>query len=65
MVWRVCFEVMGGHVHCRLYCSTQKIRTFAYCGEFRIRAEEFEDLKQAFSGAEFIGDSQAGTGKKE
>ena len=65
MIWRVRYEVRGDHIHCRLFCAAQKNRTFAFCGDFRIRAEEWADFQQAFQGAEFIGDSQAKAAARE
>lgn len=56
MAWRIRYEVMGDHVHCRLFCAPAGNRTFAVCGEFVVRTQELPDLQQAFAGAEFIGD---------
>lgn len=56
MSWRIRYEVMGAHVHCRLFRAPLANRTYALCGEFVVGTEEFEDLKNACPGAEFIGD---------
>lgn len=56
MNWRIRYEVLGGHVHCKLFCAPMANRTFALCGEFVVGTAELEDLQNAFPGAEFIGD---------
>lgn len=56
MVWRVKFDVHGGHVHCNLFAAKQLNMTFAKCGDFTVRrGEEFASLLRAFAGAQFIG----------
>jgi hypothetical protein len=60
MQWRVRFEIMGGHVHCRLFCAPAANETAAKCGEFVVRkGAEFVSLMQSFQGAAFIGDNPA------
>lgn len=56
MVWRIRFRVHGGHVHCRLFGAPQANRTYAWCGDFTVRKEEFASLQTAFQGAEFVED---------
>lgn len=58
--WRVRYEVLGDHVHCRLFCAPLADRTFAFCGKFVVGTNEFEDLQCAFPGAEFIEDKTGG-----
>lgn len=56
-IFRVRFEVAGGHVHCRLFAAKQPNTTYAGCGEFCVqKGEEFESLVRAFSGAQFLGE---------
>lgn len=44
-VFRIWFEVAGGHVHCRLFCAPRPDHTFAKCGDFVVRkGPEFVDL---------------------
>lgn len=54
-VFRVRFEIRGGHVHCALFCAPRPDHTFAKCGDFVVRkGPEFRDLLDAFSKAEFV-----------
>jgi hypothetical protein len=56
MIWRVRFDVQGGHVHCRLSCAKRENTTFATCGDFTVRrGEEFSDLLRAMPSAQFLG----------
>ena len=58
-IYRVRFDIAGGHVHCRLFCAKHPNMTFASCGVFTVqKGEEFESLVRSFSGAEFIGDKE-------
>lgn len=54
MIWKVEYALLGGHVHCALFTASGPNRTFARCGDFVVRQEEFASLRQAFSGAQFI-----------
>lgn len=58
MVWRVKFNIGGGHVHCRLFCAAAENHTFAKCGEFCVRkGAEFVSLLRVMGGVQFIGDN--------
>jgi hypothetical protein len=55
-VWRVRFDVQGGHVHCGLFAAKGPNMTFAKCGDFVVRrGEEFSSLLRTMPGADFIG----------
>ena len=63
-VFRVIFEVCGGHVHCALFVAPSERHTFAKCGSFVVsKGHEFADLMEAFKGADFKGrtDSEPST----
>lgn len=56
MIFRVRFEVAGGHVHCALFAAQALNMTFAKCGDFTVRKGlEFRELVIAFGGAQFLG----------
>lgn len=56
MVFRVRFEVAGGHVHCSVFSAKARNMTFAKCGDLCIsKGSEFAAFVSAFSGADFIG----------
>jgi len=58
-VFRVRWQQLGGHVHCRLFCAKHPNQTYAKCGEFVVReGEEFESLRAQFSGAHFLAEDQ-------
>lgn len=52
-VFRIRFEIAGGHVHCALFAGKATNQTFAKCGDFTVRkGEEFRDLLEQFKTAE-------------
>lgn len=58
------------HVYCRLYVAEQPNMTYAACGNFTVRKEEFEPLQLAMSGvlfeeAELTGASSPSTSSSE
>jgi hypothetical protein len=56
MIWRVRFDVKGGHVHCELFVAKRRENIFAKCGSFVVqRGEEFSDLLRTMTNTEFIG----------
>ena len=55
MVFRVRFTIGGGHVHCRLFVAPASNMTFAKCGDFVVRNEEFKALVIAMAGVSFEG----------
>ena len=66
MIFRVRFATRGGHIHCRLFVAEAQNMTFAKCGDFVVnKGEEFRDLLEAFSRAEFIPDEGETTGIAE
>jgi len=61
MVFKIKHEKHGIHIHCRLFAAKASNMTYAGCGEFCVREEEFEDLQRVMSGIFFeegITDSQ-------
>ena len=58
-VFRVRFDVRGGHVHCRVFSAPRPDHTFAKLGDLVVtRGPEFVALMQAFDGAEFLGERE-------
>lgn len=54
MIFRIRYETLGAHTHCALFSARQQNLTFAKCGEFCVRNEEFEDLRLAMAGVQFL-----------
>lgn len=52
--FRVRYSVRGAHTHCALFAAPHSNATYAKCGDFTLRNEEFVALTIAFNGAEFI-----------
>lgn len=55
MIWRIRYRRYGGHIHCRLFAKARN-QTFAGCGNFTVREEEFDSLQHTMPGVEFIDD---------
>lgn len=53
MVFKIRYEKRGGHIHCRLFAAKSPNMTYAGCGDFVVREEEFEALQRAMSGVHF------------
>lgn len=53
-VFRIRHEKRGGHIHMRVFCARQPNMTYAKLGDLCCDETEFEDLKLAMSGAEFV-----------
>ncbi len=53
MVFKIKHEKRGGHIHCRLFAAKAPNMTYAGCGDFCVREEEFEDLQHVMSGIAF------------
>lgn len=53
-VFKLRYEELGGHTHCSLFSALRPDATYAKCGDFVIRNEEFVALRQALSGVEFV-----------
>lgn len=59
--FRIRFELLGAHVHCRLFVASSLNQAFATCGTFVVnQGEEFRSLLSSFSGAQFIGTDESG-----
>lgn len=59
MIFRVRFDVRGGHVHCRVFSARAAHQTFAKLGDLTVtRGPEFVALMDAFRGAEFLGERE-------
>ena len=43
MFWRTYYKRLGDHVHCRLFCGTQK-GSLGKCGDVVFRHEEFAEF---------------------
>lgn len=54
MIFKIRYEELGGHTHCRLFAAKQPNMTWACCGDFIVRNEEFDDLRLAMSGVSFV-----------
>lgn len=53
MVFLIKHVKRGGHIHCALFAAKQTNQTFAKCGDFTIREEEFDSMRGAMSGVSF------------
>lgn len=53
MIFKVRFEKKGAHIHCDLYSLPMPNSTWAGCGSFCVREEEFPALQMAMSGVYF------------
>lgn len=53
MIWKVRYQVAGGHVHCALFSAPGVGRTYAKCGDLVVRVEEFPQFKILMSKATF------------
>ena len=58
MIFRVRYKRSGGHIHCRLFAAKALNTTYAKCGDFCVRVEEFESLRLAMSGVSFLKDEE-------
>ena len=58
MTFRIHYQIQGAHVWCRLYAARAEGSTGALAGEFVLRSEEFEALKEAFASAEYLEDER-------
>lgn len=57
MIFRIRFEVAGGHVHCALFVAKEPNMTHAKCGDFVVsRGPEFVALEAVMGGVQFVGD---------
>lgn len=53
MIFKIRHEQRGGHIHCRLFAAKATNMTYATCGDFTVREEEFEDLQRVMAGVFF------------
>jgi hypothetical protein len=60
MIFRVRYKVLGGHTHCALFAAKQSNMTWAKCGDFTVRNDEFDDLQLVMSGVVFSRDQESG-----
>lgn len=47
MIFKVFYQVAGGHVHCDLFAAGEIGARFTKCGSFVVRSDEFDALKRA------------------
>lgn len=53
--YRVAVNLVGGHVHCKIFVAATHTATGAMCGEFTVRrGEEFHSLMAGWIGARFF-----------
>jgi hypothetical protein len=52
-LFRARYVKRGGHIHCALFAGKATSPTFAKCGDFTVREEEFEDLQYNMAGVKF------------
>ncbi len=52
-VFKVRYETLGGHTHCRLFAAADDKATWASCGDFTVRNDELESLKYVMAGVTF------------
>lgn len=53
MIFKIKFQKKGAHIHCDLYCQSMPNSTWAGCGYFCVREEEFIALQMAMGGVMF------------
>lgn len=53
MAFKVKFELKGAHIHCDLFAAPFPNSTWAGCGSFCVREEEFTALQLAMGGVFF------------
>lgn len=53
MVFKIKIRRLGGRTHCILYAAKTPNMTYASCGTFVVRNEEYDDLQLAMSGVSF------------
>ncbi len=53
---RIRYKKLGGHIHCRLFTSQVADGTYANCGELCFDENEWSDIRDKLSRAEFIDD---------
>ena len=53
MIFKIRHEKLGGHIHCALFGAKAPDMTYAKCGDFVVREEEFSDLERCMSGVFF------------
>lgn len=58
MIFRVKYRSASflPHVYCALFVGRSPDQTFVMCGTFQVRANEFDALKEACAGVEFVKD---------
>lgn len=57
MIFRVRYDIAGGHVHCRLFSGKTMNSTFANCGNFCVtKGDEFRALVKSWPGADWVSD---------
>jgi len=45
MIIRMRYEIIGGHVHCRLFTAKAKNMTFVKCGDLTFSLDEWESVR--------------------
>lgn len=46
MIVKIIHHTLGGHVHCSMFTAKAIFQTFAKCGDFVMRVDEFPLFKQ-------------------
>lgn len=59
MIFKIRYAPAGGHMHCTLFVAPGKDRTFAKCGDLKLRLDEFDALHRLLPDVPFIEESLA------
>jgi len=54
MVFRLRYQLLGGHYHCRLFSAQSRNHTFARLGELTVAEYEWVAFQEALKGVEFL-----------
>lgn len=54
MIFRIRYQVAGGHVHMRMFSARHSAAVWAKLGSLCCSVQEFEDLRHALSGVHFL-----------
>jgi hypothetical protein len=58
-MFRCRFEILGGHIHCRIFAGNEGALAFSKCGDLVFRkGPEFFGFVKACPGMDFIGERE-------
>ena len=65
MIFKIRCVQRGGHIHCALFAAKHPNITYAKCGDFVVREEEFADLQAVMPGVIFERPTDPPAGKTQ